>query len=403
MDEPGHGNAATKGLAHFIITKFCLRGGKWMDPVDGPWFSAVNPLKARNVNLRLKLLETICLPGLLAQTNRNFTWVLLVDADLDRCAKGRLKELAGNLDRAWLHEYRADSPVRLERLGWLGRLMDRPDFVVTTQNDDDDALPRRFVETVQSHIAELQGAGRMPPYKVMANKSALQWHMAFTRNAPLGWASPWRRPKGVPACGFSLACRHPAFDFSVLGMRHLYAESYFDFEARPPARNVAIYRRMFSEAARDARVGRIPMNAAAFFDSSAAGAALIGNHGGNARGWRVPSTAVSNRCLVRGAETFPDVGIDWGSAQRHARHFGGWRLWMRRAESALYGPKGTRITALRRFMKPMQRLRKHLGSPSGVRAGPQRHADGQLRSSANRGPSANPQAANPAGQRSRAD
>ena len=194
-------------VAHFIITKFCLRGGRWMDHVDGPWFSAVNPLKASNVNLRLKLLETICLPGLLAQTNQNFTWVLLVDADLDRRAKRRLRELAGSLGRVWLHEYRADAPVRLERLGWLEHLMDRPDFVITTQNDDDDALPRRFVETVQSHIAELHDAGRLPPYKIMANKSALQWHMAFTRNAPrLGlplaesrWGARLRVFAGLPA------------------------------------------------------------------------------------------------------------------------------------------------------------------------------------------------------------
>ena len=47
------------------------------------------------------------------------------------------------------------------------------DAEMTTQNDDD-ALLRRFVETVQSRIAELHDAGRTPPYKIMANKSALQ-------------------------------------------------------------------------------------------------------------------------------------------------------------------------------------------------------------------------------------
>ena len=81
-------------VAHFIITRFCVRGGRWLDHVDGLWFKDVNPLRPRNVDLRLKLLETTCLPGLLSQTNRDFTWVLVVDANLDRRAKQRLEALA---------------------------------------------------------------------------------------------------------------------------------------------------------------------------------------------------------------------------------------------------------------------------------------------------------------------
>ena len=253
-----------------------MRGGRWLKHVDGPWFSAVNPLRPRNVDFRLKLLETTCLPGVLSQTNRNFTWVLVVDADLDRRAKQRLEELTRRAGRVWLQEYRAGAPAGYERLGWLEPLMDgRPDFVLTTLNDDD-ALPRRFVETAQSHVAELAREGRLPPYKIIGNKSAVHWHMAFTRKAPLGWASPWRvRSMTVPACGFSLLCRYPAFDFSILGLQHHWAESYFDFRARPPVRNVEILRRLLLEAARDARVGRIPTNADGFFDASAAGAAVV--------------------------------------------------------------------------------------------------------------------------------
>ena len=44
--------------AHFIITPFCIRGGRWLDHVDGNVFKNVNPLRPRSVDLRLKLLET---------------------------------------------------------------------------------------------------------------------------------------------------------------------------------------------------------------------------------------------------------------------------------------------------------------------------------------------------------
>ena len=70
----------------------------------------------------------------------------------------------------------------------------RPDFVLTTLNDDD-ALPRRFVETAQSHVAELAREGRLPPYKIIGNKSAVHWHMAFTRKAPLGLGVALARSK----------------------------------------------------------------------------------------------------------------------------------------------------------------------------------------------------------------
>ena len=342
-------------LAHFIITRFCLRDRRWMEHVDGPWFGAVNPVKARNLNLRLRLLEAVCLPALQAQTNQNFTWVLLVDVNLDGRTKRRLRDLTRGLSRVRLHEHHAGAPARLERLGWLRCLRDRPDFVLTTLNDDDDALPRRFVETVQSHIFELDGKGGLPPFKIMGTKRALRWRMAFTPSASLGWASVWRERAKVPSCGFSLLCRQPGFDFSVLGMRHIHAESYFDSQARPPARNVLVYRRLLLEAARDARVGRIPMNAEAFFDASAAGTAVISSHEGNLNSWRWSSSADPDRRPVLGAETFPDVRMDWDAVRRHAKYFGGWRPRMRRLESALYGPKGVRIEAAHRFMKRLRR------------------------------------------------
>ena len=332
-------------VAHFIITTFCVRDGKWMDHVNGQSFNDVNPLRPRNVDFRLKLLETICLPGLLSQTNRNFTWVLVVDANLDRRAKQRLEALAHRAGKVWLQEHRADAPAKLERLGWLEHLMDgRPDFVLTTQNDEDDMLPRRFVETVQSHVAALDREGRLPPYKIICNRSAVHWHMAFTPKAPLGWTSPWRH-RAASSCGFSLLCRYPSFDFSVLGLRHNYAESYFDLQSPAPVRNVGIYRRMFLEAARDARVGRIPNNADGFFAASAAGAVVITNHGGNQRPWQL--AAVADRRPVLGAQTFPDVRIDWDGVRRYAGHFRGWRLMLRRAESVLYDRRGVRNVAVR--------------------------------------------------------
>ena len=359
-------------LAHFVITRFCLRGMEWLfRGVDGPSFSGGDPLKPRTVNLRLKLLEMTCLPGLLSQTNQNFTWVLLVSAALEEGFKECLRKMARAKERVVLHEYRPDTPDKLETLGWLEPLLsDRPDYVLTTVNDDDDVLPRRFVDVVQSHAFALNAQGRLPPFKLMGAKRTGQWDLRFTPAAPLGWAAPWSGLASVTSCGFSLLCRYPAFDFSVLGMRHYYAETFFDLHVPPPIENVRFYRQAFLEAARTARVGRIPVGDAVFFDASPqAGTVLISNHGANitlnpgrssgiryrrgryGRCLRSENDHASSRRKVRGAETFPDVSIDWTAVRRHAKHFGPWRVEARRLERKLYGRNGRNLTVIRGFKR----------------------------------------------------
>ena len=354
-------------LAHFVVTRFCLRGRRMHGGVDGPWFGSVDPLKARTVDLRLKLLETTCLPGLASQTSQEFTWVLLVDARLREDFKERLRSLARARDRVCLHEHRPDAPDRLETLGWLAPLLaDRPEYVLTTLNDDDDVLPRRFVEVVQSHVFDLDERGRAPPYKLMGARRVAAWDMVFTPDAPLGWAAPWRGAASVPSCGFTLLCRYPAFDFSVLGMMPYWAETYFDFRTPSPAENVSIYRQLFLGTARDVRAERIPVGDDAFFDASPrAGAVLMSNHGANLQSWRLsyrpgprprPEGGGVPHRRVLGAETFPDVSVDWDAARRHARHFSPWRVGSRLLAQKLYGHKGGNLDAVRRLGERVRSL-----------------------------------------------
>ena len=344
-------------LAHFVITRFCLRGRRLFSRTDGPRFGSGNPLKPRSVDLRLKLLEMTCLPGVLSQTNQDFIWVLLVDAGLQEGFKERLRAMTRAKDRVVVHEHRPDAPDRLEKLGWLEPLLsDRPDCVLTTLNDDDDVLPRRFVDVVQSHAFALSAQDRCPPVKLMGVKRKIRWDLVFTRDAPLGLAGPSPRMAPVPSCGFSLLCRYPAFDFSVLGMKHYYAETYFAFHTPPPAENVRFYRQAFLEAARDARVGRIPMGTAAFFDAGPrTGTVVMSNHGANLQFWRLSSRLGRSDGVscgkVLGAATFPDVSIDWDAVHRHARHFSPRRVGARLLRSKLYGHKGRNLDEIGDFKR----------------------------------------------------
>ena len=362
-------------LTHFVITQFCLRDPRRQRrrPMD--------PLAPRNVDLHLRLLETTCLPGLRAQTNRSFTWVLLIDRALGSDARQRLRAMTRGMDRVRICEYRADVPQRPERLAWLAPLWaDPPGAVVTTINDDDDSLPRRYVEVVQSHVRELAARDRLPPFKVIGARRIVQWDMVFTPDAPLGWAKPWQGA-AVASCGFSLLCRHPAFAVNVLGLTHKFAETYCDFAAPAPVEHVRRVRQWLRHAEREAGAGRLAVGRDAFFDASRdAGAVVMGNHGGNVQqrrlSWRPPAgeheglaPSQDRRRRVRGAATFPDAEIDWQAAQRHRRHFSPRRVRLRRLSHLLHKIPPAAAWRLRRLTGRLRARLSRLPRPEGGRQG----------------------------------
>ena len=331
-------------LAHVVVTIFCVRTRGMFKHVHGPSWSENDPLRRRYVNYRLKLLETICLPSILAQSCRDFTWVILVDGGLDAVSRARLDRVVGPGRagaRIRLHEYRPGDGRGMEKLGWLEPyLADRPEYVVTTTCDSDDALPRRFVETVRTHVDGLAARGALPSSQIMGMKEGFFWDMLFTREAPFGWV----RDRGLPhvaSCGFSLLSRRSC-DISVMGMRHTRAHAYFG--NGPGNLHLDLYRRRFREA-----LGQgVPPPDEGFFDVSAAGGALTTNHGANVdiSQWRPPAhsrfanDAIWN--MFRGAapwhrkvtevETFHDFAIDWEKLRLHARDFSRWRVALRTIE-----------------------------------------------------------------------
>lgn len=324
-------------LEYFVITRFCLR--EYPRRLSAP--GRMPSLTPRTFDLRLHLLETLCLSGLKSQTNRDFTWILLINHDLNEAVRRRLRGLTRGMDRVRFLEVQPGDLPQMKRLCWLEPLLeDRPDYVITTVNDDDDALPRRYVEVVQSHARDLAAQDRLPPFKLAGAKRIVQWNMVFTPDMPFGWTEPWRGTVSVASSGFSLLCRYPAFDFSVLGLKHEYAERYGDLLTTNDDHVGLVWRR-FLQAARDAQVGRIPMGRDVFFDASCdAGAVLVSNHGDNCQTWRLNQSPqdVSVR-QVQGAATFPDVSIDWRAAWLHRRHFRPSIVWSRLLEHQLHERK----------------------------------------------------------------
>ena len=344
-------------LAHVIVTKFCVRMQDMFAHVHGPAGSDADPLRRRYVDYRLKLLETICLPSIVGQSGRDFTWVILVDGGLDAVSREKIERAVrpgrGADTRIRLHEYRPGGGRGLEKLGWLEPYFtERPDWVVTTLCDSDDALPRRFVETVRARVDGRAAQDALPPFQIMGMKKEFFWDMLFTREAPFGWIREVRRPD-VPSCGFSLLSRRSC-DIGVMGMKHVLAHAYFGDSSGNRSRNLErhldIYGRMFREA-----LGRRdpPRPEEAFVDVGSAGGALTSNHGTNLKFlrlhhlstagpavdrrslWSMLKGAAPGRSRVAGVETLPDFAIDWEKLRLYARYFRRWRVALRIVERQL--------------------------------------------------------------------
>src|SRR5262245_32399600 len=93
---------------------------------------------------RLQLLMNICLPGLLAQTTQDFTWILLTDDKLPPDRLARLRDIARLRPRTIVHVSRDLREVK--NLGWLAPYRERsPGPTLTTTLDSDDTLHPDFI------------------------------------------------------------------------------------------------------------------------------------------------------------------------------------------------------------------------------------------------------------------
>jgi hypothetical protein len=302
-------------LQHFVITRFSYRGRTAFSSIEGPTFvSDADPLDPKRLELRFNLFEITCLPSVLAQTQQDFYWIILVDAELPRHFHQRLLSLVQGRPKTFIHAF--DPRSSLAHLAWLEEHIDTRGQVLTTNLDDDDCISRHFIEALQQHLAERAAGSRLPPIGIIGAKSALEWDLVPSAMAPLGWKAPWHRGQWVMSVGLSLHCKVPEFDLCVLGLRHRSADHYLDFNNPPVNGNAAWFQRAVIQAAHangvDLRNWQAP---AAFFHdiSQEAGAVLLTNHDSNDQATRVRERK-PGRERITGPESLPQFAIDWQKA-----------------------------------------------------------------------------------------
>src|SRR5262245_29329362 len=105
-------------LTHFAITRFSYIERPRADQlVVRSNFTTGNPLTPYKLDRRFTLFESLCLPGMLGQTTKNFIWVLVIDPDLPTERKARLRDLTKPHPDVVIVEFTPGED--LGRLRWL--------------------------------------------------------------------------------------------------------------------------------------------------------------------------------------------------------------------------------------------------------------------------------------------
>lgn len=321
---------------HAVITRFCCRS-TWAGPKAGVyWNKKHDPLARANVVRRFALLEAICLPNVLAQSEQDFAWVLLVDKDLPPEDRARLADLCRRRPRSYLHTYGGED---LRRVDWLRPyLPEGTSTVITTLWDDDDALPVDYLHHLRRYLTETADHGS--PLRSAGTRACTQWDMLMSRQHPLGTRSPWHRGNFPKSPGFSVFSAPPV-SVSVLGMDHTIGGIWYEQKrgnslddvlmatsgerANPHVEQLLDEFQTWLDA--DDLLDPPSGSAAHLYGdlTDAVGPVLMTNHGKNAQASRLWQTKASADA-VKGAESFDRVIVDWSVLQRERRLFSASRM-----------------------------------------------------------------------------
>jgi hypothetical protein len=287
----------------FVLTRIAVRG------IGRP---STRPLQEERLEFRFRIFEAVTAPSMAAQLGDGIFWFLITDPLLPSAYRARLDKIRRDL--SGVHLVTCHNVQALRRAEWLRRYcVGNHDCIVTTNVDDDDALPDHYLQTLRQYVLGLVVAGLREPYFVVLGTSRIiQWDMLSTPDAPFGVASPWRPSRDgyplVTSCGYSLFCQSPPYNLSVYSLPpHSNAGHVFRHQCTH-VECIALRRRL-KGVAEQYRLA--PPSRPVFADlGPIVGPALVTNHRFNEQTRRISSPKRDPRAVL-GPNGFPGLTIAW--------------------------------------------------------------------------------------------
>lgn len=303
-------------FTHFLITRFSYR--QRSDSLVNQWYRPDPPLDHERLERRFELFEIFALPTVREQSCKNFRWIIIVDPQLNSKYRQRLQQLTAPVPQTTILNY--DPAVDIGGLKWLSPFIDRDvKHVITSNVDDDDAGFPGLAQHIQQHALDLLESGKIPSCTLMGCMNITQWDYMPTKDAPLGYKKPWHRPAWPSSAWYTLCCKYPEYDLSVLSFNHVAAYKYFDPEIDLDDRTFKRIRRDAEAAGENWRNWQPKERFHGI--TTPAPQIVMSNHIFNDQAFRV-FEGWKNRTPIRNSDDFPNICIDFDKARRYATHFG---------------------------------------------------------------------------------
>lgn len=341
--------ATMDDIWHVIITRFSYRSLSTdvaaRSRAASDWEPNFDPLDPQRLALRFAVFEFACAPSVLAQTNKDFDWVIVIDKNLPSSERDRLRRCVGSSEKVHVHEF--SDTQDLTRCDWLTEYAPQSaSHWIATVLDDDDALPTTFIDAIHSTI-KIRFNGCLPPLMTFGTRSTFQWELIRSRRTAFGYRCDWHRGNFVRSVGFSLFCRYYRGCPTPLGVTHQIADVWFENHDEselsgilkskwgadiPPGMVTWITKAIAEFRARTPLVNeaiewRRSRGADLFFDvGSVAGPSIMTNHFFNVTS-RLFEQKVDRR-PVAGPESFPNTAVRMDIFRHHSNLFRKrWRMY----------------------------------------------------------------------------
>jgi len=135
-------------FCHFIITRFNVKVGLWETDKKGNQTKTDVWLKNR-----FELFEKYCLPSIVGQTNKNFTWLVLFDRVSMENYMHKIeayKTACLQFHPCFFDELTQDELTK-KLIAFISPILtDKYKYLITTRLDNDDAIHIEMIDSVQS-------------------------------------------------------------------------------------------------------------------------------------------------------------------------------------------------------------------------------------------------------------
>ena len=132
-------------VQHFLITRFNLKLKEWQTTKQGE-----SVLSETWLTNRFELFKTYCLPSVKQQTNQNFKWLVCFDSETPDVFKAAINQMAAsysNFQPLYIDGFTDALEAITKTI--TSYLSASDTHIITTRLDNDDAVHKQFIETIQ--------------------------------------------------------------------------------------------------------------------------------------------------------------------------------------------------------------------------------------------------------------